>query len=499
MSREVGSRADHTLNDARTPLSRGRLIDGAGKLPDLWSRLAAEGRLWSSRRTRILVLVSVTAILLLFAALGPATGARPTMRATLATVVTTLSLAATAVFLVHFRRQRRVGDLLLLTASLTLGLLFLTVIAAPSVLKQRPAGELAAAALWGQPLVATLLVAAALAPARRLVARPRAATAMAGLVSLMLVSTAELAGLLTHQDLLGRHAVSADTLATGHPLDLVLIIATVTLFVLAAMGFALEPNAGSRRVRLPLTVSAIFMGAASYAHAVGAITLAEISSGALLRVASAALLLGAALCGELEAGRARIGAVALAERRRVARDLHDGLAQDLALIAAHAPRIAAEIGDEHPVVIAARRALAISRDAISDLSDPAGASVQESLEAVAQELRERFGIAIVVDAQLDQDPPPDVRAHLTRIAREAIANAARHGQAMNVLVSLTQEPNGILLRIVDDGHGMRVAGSGAVPEGFGLRSMRERATALGGYLSVRDVRHGGTELEVFLP
>ena len=56
------------------------------------------------------------------------------------------------------------------------------------------------------------------------------------------------------------------------------------------------------------------------------------------------------------------------ERRRIARDLHDGLAQDLAFIAAHGDQIAREAGEEHPLAIAARRALALSRGAIADLS-----------------------------------------------------------------------------------------------------------------------------------
>jgi signal transduction histidine kinase len=189
----------------------------------------------------------------------------------------------------------------------------------------------------------------------------------------------------------------------------------------------------------------------------------------------------------------------LAERRRVARDLHDGLAQDLAFIAAHGPRIAQEMGDDHPVVIAARRALAISRSTISELSDPEGATARESLEAVAQELRDRFDVAIAVDAQLDADLPSDAREHVSRIAREAIANAVRHGGARNVIVSLRNESTGVALRVVDDGCGIADAAGVAAPEGFGLSSMRERAAAVGGRLTVRPARRGGTELEVVLP
>ena len=88
---------------------------------------------------------------------------------------------------------------------------------------------------------------------------------------------------------------------------------------------------------------------------------------------------------------------------------------------------------------------------------------------------------------------------MTRIAREAIANAARHGQADNVVVSLRPVTEGVSLSVRDDGRGIRCSPGAETLEGFGLRSMRERAAALGGCLTVRPRRSGGTELEVLLP
>src|SRR5581483_4650091 len=225
----------------------------------------------------------------------------------------------------------------------------------------------------------------------------------------------------------------------------------------------------------------------------------EVGTGTAMRVLAAAILLSAAVVLERRV-RARVArAAALAERHRVARDLHDGIAQDLAFIAAHGAQIATEMGEEHPVVVAARRALAVSRSTISDLSDPAGATASEALDAVAHELRDRFDIAIAVHAQIDDHVPSAVREHLSRIAREAIANAARHGNARNVLVSLRRAEGGLSLRVIDDGRGIPVDAGEAIPEGFGIRSMRERAGSLGGHLTVRHPAHGGTELEVVLP
>ena len=224
-----------------------------------------------------------------------------------------------------------------------------------------------------------------------------------------------------------------------------------------------------------------------------------VNAGTAMRVIAAALILCAAVTLERRVRTRVARAAARAERRRVARDLQNGIAQDLAFIAAHGAQIADQMGEEHPVVVAARPALAVSRSTISELSDPAGATAGEALDAVAHELRDLFDVAIAVHAQIDGHIPSGVRGHLSRIAREAIANAARHGQARNVLVSLQRADGGVALRVLDDGRGIPIGDRGATPEGFGLRSMRERAGSLGGSFTVRRAPQGGTELEVVVP
>jgi signal transduction histidine kinase len=82
--------------------------------------------------------------------------------------------------------------------------------------------------------------------------------------------------------------------------------------------------------------------------------------------------------------------------------------------------------------------------------------------------------------------------------REAIANAARHGGAKHALVTLKRSGTGLVLRVVDDGHGVDKQ-FGAADEGFGIRSMRERAAGLGGTLRLRNGQVQGTELEVIVP
>jgi signal transduction histidine kinase len=185
------------------------------------------------------------------------------------------------------------------------------------------------------------------------------------------------------------------------------------------------------------------------------------------------------------------------ERTRIARDLHDGLAQDLAFIAAHGDRLAVEMGAEHPLAVAARRALAVSRGAIAELSAPEASSAGEALRLVADELSTRFEIQVDVNADPRAAVASSDREDIVRIAREAIVNAARHGRARNVAVSLAGEEDQLVLRVRDDGVGI-----GSAPPsggGFGFQSMRERTTTLGGRLSARAPMDGGTELELVMP
>jgi signal transduction histidine kinase len=307
-----------------------------------------------------------------------------------------------------------------------------------------------------------------------------------------------LAGFSTHGAAVGAYAVRTVPEPSSRPLALVLVAVATGLLASAALRLAPRRRQAEADPTGPILAGGVLMLAVAglYEVVLGVGGARGISLSELPRAIGFSLILLAAVGYEPQA-RARLAkAAALAERRRIAQDLHDGLAQDLAFIAAHAPSLVEEMGEEHPIVIAAGRALAISRATINHLSDPAGASAGESLEAVAQELRERFDIAIAVDVQLADDLDPQAREHVTRISREAIANAARHGGARNVSVSLRRLELAVVLRVVDDGSGLTGADGDAAPEGFGLESMRERAAALGGYLSLHRPQRGGTELEV---
>jgi signal transduction histidine kinase len=459
-------------------------------------QLAAEHRWGAPVRSALVVGVAALALLPLLAS-APALRA-PTLAATLETAMTCGALAAAWLMHSRFADSRQVRDLLAMAAVATLGLVNLCVGVLPALVTVRSGASLAAVQLWGQLILAGLFAAAAFTSGSRLVTRPRPLVAVAIAASVAAAVIAALAGLLLGPVLLGHSGAGVPSLR-GHLAGSALCILAVALLGSSAVRLASRDDQGAPDTPAGvLATAAVLLAAAGLYELVGGPTaVGTVDPMQLPSVFAFALVLIAATRHEPRA-RSRVAeAAALAERRRVARDLHDGLAQDLAFIAAHGPALSQELGDDHPLVIAARRALAVSRSTISELCDPAEATAGQALEAVAQELREQFDVAIAVNVAGGVDVEPRAREHLARISREAIANAVRHGGARNVSVSLSRLERAIVLRVVDDGCGLEDADSGcATPEGFGLGSMRERAAALGGYLSVHQPRYGGTELEV---
>ena len=197
-----------------------------------------------------------------------------------------------------------------------------------------------------------------------------------------------------------------------------------------------------------------------------------------------------------------VNAAVECERRRIARDIHDSLAQDLAFIAARVRVLerdpTASVRLDH-LAIAATRALEHSRTTISTLTRPLDEPLDAALARNATEVAERHGGHADLHLQPGVVVPPATRESLVMILREAVANAMRHGRAGSVDVSLSQQ-SWLRLRVTDDGRGFdaaaRAAGSDAA---FGLQSMEERAQALGGGLVVRSAPGAGTTIEVALP
>jgi len=198
--------------------------------------------------------------------------------------------------------------------------------------------------------------------------------------------------------------------------------------------------------------------------------------------------------------RNRAEAAVLEERRRIARDLHDGVAQELAYIS----RLARMPGDRPAqlpsIQASAGRALDESRRAIAALTRPLDEPLQLVLAQAAEEGAARSGgealleLDIAEDIELDRDQ----RDAVVRVTCEAVSNAIRHGAARTIQVALHDRGHAALV-IVDDGAGFdQAAATRDAPHGFGIMGMRERIEALGGSFRITSRPGDGTRIEVTL-
>ena len=196
--------------------------------------------------------------------------------------------------------------------------------------------------------------------------------------------------------------------------------------------------------------------------------------------------------------QADLEATAIDERRRIARDMHDGLMQELAFISMQGRELAKQDPRVNDIATAADKALADARGVILTLTDPLDEPLSAAVARVATSLAYRSGTSL--DLELDEQAETGARARegLLRIVSEAISNATRHGHAENIHVALSMN-GGLRLAISDDGCGFENCPGQGPSGGFGLTSMEERAKGLGGELRLNSQPGEGTEIEVMLP
>jgi signal transduction histidine kinase len=285
-------------------------------------------------------------------------------------------------------------------------------------------------------------------------------------------------------------------LVIGQPAVLTAQLLTMVLFAAAAVGFLRRGERSNDELMKTLSIGAIVGAFASLNYFLFPSLYSQwVYSGDILRL-SFYLIILFGVARELNAywrGLAR--AAALEERRRIARDLHDGLAQELAFIASQS-RLLRRGAVERRLAAAAERALAESRQAIDALTRPLEEPLDRTITRAAEEIATRFGVGLDLKLKEGVVSDGDTRDAFRRIVREATTNAAQHGRAKHVAVSLELVEEQLRLRICDDGSGFEPGGEF---EGFGLISMRERAARIGGDLRLRSAPGAGTTVEVLVP
>jgi len=198
---------------------------------------------------------------------------------------------------------------------------------------------------------------------------------------------------------------------------------------------------------------------------------------------------------------------AVQERERVARELHDGLAQELWLAKLKTGRLAAvcdpgsetwELAGE--VATAVDAALVEARQAIAAmrLSGEGHGSLRELLARSLDDFEDQFGLRVEFDCADDLPAlSPRAEAEALRVAQEALANVRRHADATVVRVRAGTDDGWLVLVVADNGRGFDPDGVGDAA--YGLASMRERAALIGGELEIESAPREGTRVRLGVP
>ncbi len=429
----------------------------------------------------------------------------PSLHIALETAAGVIALVATFLMFGRLRAGARVADLALTSALAVFAVSNLFLAALPAAVSPAPTDKFSTwAPLAGRFLGTGLFAYAAFAPERRIrlswfnvagIVALHAAALAAITVTVAVFDSSFPAGLDP-----GVSPTSArNPVLVGHPAVHGLQLVGLALFAAAAFGFARRAERTSDEFLEWLAAAATLAAFAWLNYFLFPSLFSEwIYAGDALRLASYLLLLTGVAREIGRYWRTAAGAAVLEERRRMARDLHDGLAQELAYILAQSRRLAnrGDEGLEH-ICIAAERALDESRRAIAALTRPLDEPLAIVLVDEAGEVAHRVGLRVEFEVE-DVSVAPETREALLRIAREAVTNAARHGKA-SVARVLLSNGSGVHLRIEDDGIGFDPAIVRASGNGFGLKSIEERTTALGGVLHIDSSPHRGTSIEVVIP
>jgi signal transduction histidine kinase len=200
---------------------------------------------------------------------------------------------------------------------------------------------------------------------------------------------------------------------------------------------------------------------------------------------------------ELAASRRRIVAAGDEARRRIERDLHDGIQQRLIALTFRARAMARRPPDELPGLSAElAEGLKEASDELREVSRGIHPTIltEAGLGPALRALARRSNLSIDVDVNLDERLPAPVEAAAYYVASEALTNVAKHAQASLVELIAALDNGALAIEVRDDG-----IGGVDTNRGSGILGLTDRVEALGGTISVASPPHVGTTLSVRLP
>jgi signal transduction histidine kinase len=201
------------------------------------------------------------------------------------------------------------------------------------------------------------------------------------------------------------------------------------------------------------------------------------------------------------------------ERRRLARELHDGLGQTLTALTLQLERLREKLDGAVPPELAARvddsvemarLALNESREMSRLLRPPVldDLGLGAALSWLARTLEQRTGLKVELTAALDERLDPDLETLVFRLVQEALTNVLRHSGVDRAQVALRRLGETLELRVADTGHGFDSEAAlavGGASAGSGLRGMRDRLELFGGRLEMASAPGEGTLILAVVP
>ena len=405
-------------------------------------------------------------------------------------------LAATIVAIlaaVRFKVEGRMLDLLLAAGFFVAGVGTLAFSVAPVLGGSNQAAPEAWAAIGSRVLAATLIALAPLVPAPRIVARKR--TLLAG-IALLLVAL--LAIWLPLRGFGARLSVLDGAGGGGRAFELTVATSALALLALVAViGFAIRYRVRGEDLDSWLALGATLTLFAELHYVLTPDVSSDfVSQGDFLRLLSYGVL----LVGVWRAiSFAEFGRAVAEERARVAREIHDGLAQYLFAVATHASMLEAGAPLEQTLPKLKEAAAAAQQEARFAVLALSSASGTAPFDAALRRYVEFLTADGALEVDVEIDPAillaPDEQIEVFRIVQEGLANVRKHAGARRAGVWIGQRLGRRIVSVRDDGVGFDGA---EAPAGQGLKNMRLRAQTIDGGLVLRSLPGRGTSLEVVL-
>lgn len=208
-----------------------------------------------------------------------------------------------------------------------------------------------------------------------------------------------------------------------------------------------------------------------------------------------------------ETAAAREEAAVLSERQRLAREMHDGVAQTLFYLGANLREVRAllEAGEDEEALDGVRTAESHLKDAhekvraaIADSRHNGTGDFGESLRRAADEASGRLGMRVLCEVEGNLSVSASSQRQVLAIVQEALTNAQRHGHASEALVRVEAGDGGVSVEVSDDGGGFDPR-TRSYEGSYGLEIMAERARMLDGELQLASSPGRGTRVTVRLP